>query len=51
MFEDGQQDVSDQGQIRQQVRVAGTRAVFAHQGITPPVVAVFDSGPVAANQV
>ena len=31
--------------------MARSRAVFAHQGITAPVVAHFHPGPVASNQI
>jgi len=45
-----QQGATQERQVGQQRGVAGTRAVFAHQGVAPPVVADFDPAPVAADE-
>jgi hypothetical protein len=48
--EEVQQRAAEERQIGEQSGVAGTRAVFAHEGVAPPVVADFDPAPVAADQ-
>jgi hypothetical protein len=45
-----EQRVANEGQIGEQLGMAGSGTIFSHQGIASPVVADFDSAPVSANQ-
>lgn len=49
--QDLQHRITDQCHVGQQPGVARARAVFAHQGVAPPVVAHFHPTPVASDQV
>ena len=48
--EQGEEAVAQQREIGQRVWVASARTVFAHEGISPPVVADFNPAPVAADE-
>lgn len=50
LLQEVQQRAADERQIREEIGVAGTRAVFAHEGVASPVIADFNSAPMAANQ-
>ena len=50
-IEDPQEPVADQGQVGQERSVSAPGAVLSHQCIPPPVVAVFNTGPVASDQL
>ena len=49
--EEEQQCTANEGQIGEQIGVAGARTIFAHQDIPPPVIADFDPAPVSPDQV
>jgi len=49
--EEEQQCTANEGQIGEQIGVAGARAIFAHQDIPSPVIADFDPAPVSPDQV
>jgi len=49
--QDCQQSVAQQRQIGQEVGLAAAGTVLAHEGIAPPMVADFHSGPMSANQI
>ena len=49
--QNGQQHISDERQIGQQVRIAAARAILAHNHVTAPMITDFDATPVSANQV
>lgn len=48
--QDRQQGVADEGQIGQQVGIAGAGAIFSHQDVPPPMIADFHSAPVSPDQ-
>ena len=50
-IEDSQEPVADQGQIGQEGSVSAPRAVLSHECIPPPMVAVFNAGPMASDQL
>ena len=50
-IEDSQEPVADQGEIGQERSVSAPRPVLPHQRIPPPMVAVFDSGPMTPDQL
>ena len=45
-----QQSATNEGQVGEQVGLAGTRTVFAHQHVASPVIADFDSAPMSPDQ-
>jgi len=45
-----QEGAAQEGEVGQEVGVTGTRAIFAHQGVAPPVVADFDAPPMTADE-
>ena len=45
-----EQRVAKEGQIGQQVGVAGARAIFPHPDVPAPMIADFDAAPVATDQ-
>lgn len=47
---DGQQCVAKKGQIAHKIRVSTPGGIFAPDGISAPVIAVFDSAPMSANE-
>ncbi len=46
-----QADAAQGSEVAQGVGIAGSGSVLAHEGVTFPVIADFDSGPVAADQL
>jgi hypothetical protein len=46
-----QQGTSDNGQIRQEVWITGTRLILSHEHVPPPVIADFHSRPVPTNEL
>lgn len=48
--QDGQHGAADQGDVGQQVGIAAAGAIFAHERIAPPVIAVFHPTPMAPNE-
>ena len=46
-----QKGAADQGEVGHQIGIAAAGAVFAAKGIAAPVVAIFYSAPVAADEV
>jgi len=48
--QDSEQRTADDGQIGQQVGIAGAGSILAHQDITPPMIADFDSAPVTTDE-
>lgn len=46
----GQERVAEQGQVGQEVGVAGTGAIFPQQHVAPPMVANFHPAPVPPDQ-
>ena len=46
-----QKGVADEGEVGHQIGIAAAGAVFAAKGIAAPVVAIFYSAPVAADEV
>ena len=48
--EQGEEGVAQQREIGEGVWVASARAVFPHEGVSPPVVADFNSAPVPADE-
>ena len=46
-----QKGAADQGEVGHQIGIAAAGAVFAAQGITAPVVAIFYSAPVGTDEV
>ena len=47
---DWQQRTANQRQIGQEVGIAGAGTIFPHQDVATPMIADFDSAPMAANQ-
>ena len=45
-----EQRTADDGQIGQDLRIAGTGSVLSHDCVPAPVVADFHTGPMSANQ-
>jgi hypothetical protein len=48
---DRQQGASNERHISQQVGLAGTRTVFAHEHVASPVIADFDPAPMSPDQI
>lgn len=46
----GEQNTADQGEVGEGAGVAGAGAVFAPEGVTAPMVADLDAGPVALDE-
>ena len=46
-----EQSISNQSQIGQQVGIARSGAVLAHEHIASPMIADFDSGPVSTDEL
>jgi len=49
-IDDHEQGVADQRQVADEVGVAAAGAVFAPDGVFPPMIAVFNPAPVAADE-
>lgn len=48
--EELQQSVTDECEVSQQMGIAGTGTILAHQSVASPMIAVFDTSPMAANE-
>ena len=48
---DVEQCAANERQIGQEIGIAGTRLIFAHQHVAPPVIADFNPTPMPANQL
>jgi hypothetical protein len=48
--QNGQERVTDESQIGQQVGIAAARAVLSEEHITAPMISHFNPGPVSANE-
>jgi len=48
--QDRQQSAAEEGEVGQQVGLAGTRTVFPHQHVTAPVIADFNPAPMSPDQ-
>lgn len=48
--QEGQEGVADQGDVGEEVWVAAAGTILTQEGVAAPVVADFDSAPVAANE-
>jgi hypothetical protein len=46
-----QESTSDHRYIRQEVWIAGTRLIFSHQHVPPPVITNLHSRPVSTNEL
>lgn len=49
--QEGEEGAAHEGEISEGVRVARARAVLAPDGVAAPVVADFDAGPVALDEL